>query len=275
MAHPLDYGTAAALGAIQGLTEFLPISSDGHLAIAQYFMDVEGGGLALTVLLHVGTLVATFAILGKDVARIVAATLSGLRTPRAFIDTTEGKEALAIVAATIPTAIVGLLLKDAVEPLSRDLRVVGVCLLVTAGLVASTKRFGAGEKETLDVPRAILLGLAQGLAVLPGLSRSGTTIAFGMAMGLRPEAAFRLSFLLSLPAVLGACVLELSDPEVLATFGAPALFGAVVSLVIGVLTLYSLRGVIQRGRFAFFALYLVPLGLAMLALGESALGGAR
>ena len=117
MAHPLGYGTAAALGAIQGLTEFLPISSDGHLAIAQYFMDVENGGLALTVLLHVGTLVATFAVLGKDVARIVAATLSGLRTPRAFIGTTEGKEALAIIAATIPTGIVGLLLKDAVEPL--------------------------------------------------------------------------------------------------------------------------------------------------------------
>jgi undecaprenyl-diphosphatase len=275
VAHPLDYGTAAVLGFIQGVTEFLPISSDGHLAIAQYFMQITDGGLALTVLLHVGTLVATFAVLGKDVRRLVVATLNGLRTPRAFAATDDGKETLAIIAATIPTAVVGLLLKDVVEPLSRDLRVVGVCLLVTAGLVASTKKLDHGEKETLDVPRAVLLGLAQGLAVLPGLSRSGTTIAFGMAMGLRPEAAFRLSFLLSLPAVLGACVLELGDPEVLATFGAPALFGAAVSLVVGYVALRSLRGVIARGRFAFFALYLVPLGLAMLALGESMLGGSR
>jgi undecaprenyl-diphosphatase len=269
VAHPLDYGTATLLGAIQGLTEFLPISSDGHLAIAQHFLGVSEGGLALTVLLHVGTLIATFALFGKDVGALVVGTLRGLRTPRAYAETFEGKQTLAIVAATIPTGIVGLLLRDAVEHLSTDLRVVGVSLLVTAGLVASTKKLREGTEETLDVKRAVLLGLAQGLAVLPGLSRSGTTIALGMGMGLKPEAAFRLSFLLSLPAVLGACVLELGSPEVLRTFGAPALFGAFVSLLVGLFALHFLKSVIAKGRFSLFALYLVPLGLAMLALADA------
>lgn len=275
MTDPLDTGTAVILGAIQGLTEFLPISSDGHLAIARIFLGATDGGLALTVLLHVGTLIATFAVLRKEVGAVVMGTLRGVRAPRVFLATQEGKEALSIFVATVPTGIVGLLLRDAVEALSLDLRVIAVCLLVTAGLVASTKRFAKGEAETLDVRRALLLGFAQGLAVLPGLSRSGTTIALGMAMGMRPEAAFRLSFLLSLPAVLGACVLELGDPEVLRTFGPPALLGAVVSLVVGYGALRLLRGIVSRGRFAFFALYLVPLGIALLAIAETHAGATR
>lgn len=273
MTDPLDLGTAIALGTLQGLTEFLPVSSDGHLAIGRVFLGATEGGLALTVLLHVGTLIATFAVLGPEVARLLRGARAHLRTPREFMASHEGKETIAIVAATIPTALVGLALRDAVEQLSTDLRVVGVCLLVTAGLVASTKRFAAGEAETLTARHAVLLGLAQGLAVLPGLSRSGTTIAIGMAMGLRPEAAFRFSFLLSLPAVLGACLLELGDPDVLRTFGVSALVGAAVSLVVGYGALRLLRGVVSKGRFSLFALYLVPLGLALLALSYTPLEG--
>jgi len=272
---PLDTGTAVALGVIQGITEFLPISSDGHLAIARIFLGATDGGLALTVLLHVGTLIATFAVLRKEVTTLIVSTVRGIGSPRVFFATPEGKETLSIIVATIPTGLVGLLLRDAVEALSLDLRVVAVCLLVTAGLVASTKRFQQGTAETLDVPRALLLGFAQGLAVLPGLSRSGTTIALGMAMGMRPEAAFRLSFLLSLPAVLGACVLELGDPEVLRTFGPAAILGAVIALVVGYGALRLLRGVVSKGRFSLFALYLVPLGLALLAIAETQAGASR
>jgi undecaprenyl-diphosphatase len=270
----LDLGTALALGTIQGLTEFLPVSSDGHLAIARFFLGATDGGLALTVLLHVGTLIATFAVLGKEAWALIVGTLRGLKAPSEFAATNEGKEAISIIAATIPTAIVGLVLRDAVEHLSTNLRVVGICLLVTAGLVASTRKNQAGTAETLDVRFSILLGLAQGLAVLPGLSRSGTTIALAMAMGLKPGAAFRLSFLLSLPAVLGACILELGDEEVLRTFNANAFIGAVVSLFVGYVALVSLRGIIAKGRFSLFALYLVPLGLAMLAIAETTLGDA-
>jgi undecaprenyl-diphosphatase len=261
-------------GLVQGLTEFLPISSDGHLAIAAMFWgDVVALPLGTVVLLHLGTLIATFAVLRDDALATLRASFRALKAPRTLGKTPEGRTALTVLLASIPTALVGLALHDVVEPLARRPFVVGACLLMTAAFVGSTR--WTSERARLDEPSldlgpALVLGLAQGLAVLPGLSRSGTTIAVAMLLGLRPEAAFRLSFLLSLPAVLGAVLLELRHPEVWSDAGPPGISGALVALAVGVVALVWLRRWLAQGRFAVFAIYCAVLGLALVGFG---LGG--
>ena len=265
----IDPGTAVLLGVVQGVTEFLPISSDGHLAVAALVAGETAPSLALVVLLHVGTLAATLLVFRAEVRALVASLASGMRAPRAYLETVEGRTNLAIVVATVPTALVGLALRDAVEAWARVPWIVGGCLLGTAAAVGSTFWTGprAHRPDTALSPRdALLVGLAQGLAVLPGLSRSGTTIAAAVALGTVAPAAFRLSFLLSLPAVFGAVLLELRHPsEVLATLGPAALLGAAVSFVVGLGALLGLRRLVDGGRFWVFAVYLVPLGLVLLA----------
>lgn len=259
---------AALYGAIQGLTEFLPISSDGHLALAaMVFGDLYALPLGTVVLLHAGTLVATFLVLRKDSIEVLRASFAALAAPRSAMDKPAGRTAVTVLVATVPTGIVGLGLHDVVEPLAEIPWVVGACLLLTAAFVLSTHWTAPSttrDEPSLAVWPAIFLGVMQGLAVLPGLSRSGTTIAVAMALGLTPSAAFRLSFLLSLPAVLGALILELRHPEVWAAAGLPGVLGAVVAFVVGVGALYWVRGWLAQGRFAVFGIYCTILGLALI-----------
>lgn len=262
MPAAFDVARATWLGALQGVTEFLPISSDGHLALARSALGFDGGGLAETVLLHVGTLLATLLVLRSEVRTTLREAAAALHDEAAR-DKAPAREAAMVLLASIPTAIIGLLLKDVVEAWSTNVRVVGVFLLVSAVFVAGSHRFRSGTLEVLNPKRALLVGLLQGLAVLPGWSRSATTIASGMALGLSPSASFRFSFLLSLPAVAGACLLELRDPDVWTTLGPSAWFGAVIAFFTGAAALRLLRGVVSSGRFAFFAVYLIPLGLAL------------
>lgn len=264
----MDVGLVPALvlGAVQGVTEFLPISSDGHLAIAAMLFGETEMSLAMVVLLHLGTLLATFVVLREDVRPLLVA----LVTPSRWRGTEEGATLRTILVTSVPTAIVGIALHDVVEPLARSAIVVGVCLWVSAAAVASTRWSAPQATRTsldLSVGTCFLIGLAQGLAVLPGLSRSGTTIAVAMLLGLTGPTAFRLSFLLSLPAIAGAAVLELRHPEVWSSLGAPAIAGTVVAFVVGLAALTGLRHIVARGRFWSFAVYLVPLGAILIALG--------
>lgn len=267
----LAWLVAALYGAIQGLTEFLPISSDGHLALAAMaFGDLYALPLGTVVLLHAGTLIATFLVLRQDSVEVLRASFSALASPRSAMTTPAGRTAFTVLVATIPTGIVGLGLHDVVEPLAEIPWVVGACLLLTAALVLSSR--WTAPKTTHDEPSlalwpAIFLGAMQGLAVLPGLSRSGTTIAIAMALGLTPSAAFRLSFLLSLPAVLGALILELRHPEVWAAAGLQGVLGACVAFVVGVGALYWVRGWLAQGRFAVFGVYCTALGVGLMVYG--------
>ncbi len=260
----MDVSTGAVLGAVQGLTEFLPISSDGHLAVGALLFGHADMPLPFVVFLHVGTLLATLLVLRTEVAELAGATVRGVRAPSPFFASESGRELAALVAATVPTAAIGLLLKDYVEEASHDVRVVGLCLLGSAVMVATTRFSGQGERTVLSIGPAFFLGVCQALAVLPGLSRSGTTIAVAMLLGLRAPAAFRFSFLLSLPAVAGAVLLESFDMGALDGFGAAALVGGLVAFGFGYVALRLLRGLLDRGRFWAFALYLVPLGLTLL-----------
>lgn len=267
--HEIDLIMAIVLGAVQGVTEFLPISSDGHIALFAMMFGQTQMPLSMVVLLHVGTLVATFLVFRTEIAQLTRSTLDGLRAPRSFLDTPEGRSVAAIIVASIPTAVIGLALRDAVEVWSHVPWVVGICLLATAIFVASTQQTADRATRTgTDIPlsHAVLIGVAQGLAVLPGLSRSGSTIACAMMLGTMGPAAFRFSFLMSLPAVLGAVVLELRHPEdVIRELGVTALAGAVAAFFVGLASLFLLRNLVDRGRFWAFSLYLVPLGLGLIA----------
>lgn len=257
------------LGVIQGITEFLPISSDGHIAIIALLFGETELPLSMVVLLHVGTLLATFLVFRDEVRTLLMSSAHGLRAPREWFDTIEGKTIVAILVVSIPTAIIGLGLRDYVESWAHVPWIVGACLLGSAIAVGSTRYTAdrpSRDDTALPLKHALLVGIAQGLAVLPGLTRSGSTIACMMLLGTAAPAAFRLSFLMSLPAVLGAVLLELRHPaDVMNDLGPAALAGAVVSFFVGWGSLLLLKQLVARGRFWAFALYLIPLGLALIA----------
>ncbi|NOY90683.1 MAG: undecaprenyl-diphosphate phosphatase [Deltaproteobacteria bacterium] len=256
---------ATLLGILQGLTEFLPVSSSGHIALAEMALGMHDAPLTLSVLLHAGTLVATLIVMRRDVAELLRAGVDLLRSPRRALGTERGKLLLAVILASVPTAILGLLLRDRVESLGRVPLAVGLALLASAAAVLST-RWARGEAQVPTLQQALVVGLVQGVAVLPGVSRSGSTIAAAMLLGLSGDAAFRFSFLLSLPAVGGAVLLEARHVTDLGALAGPGALGALIALGVGVLALIGLRRVVGRGQLSLFALYLVPLALVVLAL---------
>jgi len=265
--NPFEIGRALVLGTLQGVTEFLPISSDGHLAIARHFLGGSAEALHETVLLHLGTLLATLLLLRVDVTRVVRATFDAARSRS--LESDSAREALNVVIASIPTAVIGLAMEPRIDAWSANLTIVGVCLAVSAAFVGSSHFTRNGQADVLSVRSAFVIGVIQGLAVLPGWSRSGSTIATAMAFGLSPVAAFRFSFLLSLPAVGGACLLELRDASTWASFDGASYLGAIVSFATGVASLALLRRMLGTGRFAWFSPYLVVLAGVVLVIAAS------
>src|SRR5262245_2875103 len=250
--------SATLLGVVQGLTEFLPVSSDGHLALAELVFDVKEGNLALNVMLHAGTWIATLLVLW---ARVRPAIVDGVRafaSPNRFQTTSGGRDALVVILASIPTAVIGFGLRHAVERWTQSPFVVGLGFLGTAAAVVSTRFVRTGDREVPSIVGALLIGVAQGLAVLPGLSRSGSTFALAMWLGVRPERAFELSMLMSLPAVLGAILLEARHLGGQTSITSAAV-GAAIALVVGIVALLVLRRIVARGHFALFALWVIPL----------------
>lgn len=251
---------AALLGLIQGLTEFLPVSSSGHLVIAQHFLNVTNdGGLFFEVLVHCATLVAVVAVYWQDLLELVRKPFQ--------------KYTYLLIAGTIPTGIIGLTFKDTFEALFHSVTTVGYMLLVTGVilLIAEYVSRTVFSSNKFNYWQAIVVGLAQGLAITPGISRSGTTIAMGLLVGLdRPQAA-RFSFLLSIPAIVGASILEGKD-IVLAQAISPDLIlpyivGAIVAGVSGYFAIKLLLGILNRGKLYYFTIYCWVLGVATILFG--------
>jgi undecaprenyl-diphosphatase len=262
------FGQAALLGVIQGLTEFLPVSSDGHLALAQILFGMQEAGLALTVMLHAGTFLATLLVLRKRVGPAIFEGLRALARPSRFSETEGGRDALVVILASIPTAVIGLSLRNLVERWTSSPLVVGLGFATTGVLLLSTRWVKPKEREVPTLLGAIAIGVAQGIAVLPGVSRSGSTITLALWLGVRPDRAFELSMLMSLPAVLGAVLVEL--PKMAGSGNILiAVVGAIVAFLVGLLALVVLRRVVMRGHFAWFALWVLPLALATLALARA------
>jgi len=260
------FGEAAILGIVQGLTEFLPVSSDGHLALAEILFKMKGG-LAFNVVLHAGTLLATLIVLRAEIGRALGGGLSALLKPRRFRDTAGGRDALVVVLASVPTALVGVFLRQPVERWTESPLAIGLGFLGTTAALVLAHFSLRGDREQPSLGGALLLGVAQGLAVLPGLSRSGSTIAVALWLGVRPQRAFELSMLMSLPAIAGAIVLEAREALGSPFPWVPALVGAGAALATGVLALRALRGVVARGHFGWFAFWVGPLSLATMAMG--------
>jgi len=260
---------AIFLGILQGLTEFLPISSDGHLALAQVLLEVDGGGLTLSVLLHTGTLLATLIYFRERILRVLVDLAQQLRQGRLPAPGAAGWDAVLVVVATLPTGLIGLALRDVVAGWTEQPLATGFGFVVTACLLTSTLWTRPGNILSPSLWGALLLGLAQGLAVAPGISRSGLTIVTALWLGMRSDRAFEFSMLMSVPAVAAAVLLELLEGDSMSGHWFALASGALSAFAVGLLALGLLRRIMSRGNIAWFALWVLPLALATLALAKA------
>ena len=267
---------ALILGLLQGLTEYLPVSSSGHLAIGSHILGIEAEeNLMFTVAVHVATVLSTLVVLGGEIIRLVRGTFgpfnagaSGLARLNA-----DQRYMLNILVSMIPIFVVGIFFKDTVESIfGQGLLVVGCCLLVTAGLLAYSYYGKPRQKESISLVDAFIIGVAQAVAVLPGLSRSGSTIATGLILGNNKAHMAQFSFLMVIPPILGEALL---DTIKAAKEGFSAAFGdlSVMALVVGFVAAFVsgiaackwMIGIVHRGKLIYFAYYCVAVGAVTLA----------
>lgn len=277
---------AILMGIIQGLTEFLPVSSSGHLAIFKNLFHINTEtGVLFDVLLHVGTLAAIFVVYWKDVRKLIVegCKIVGLVCQnliiffknvfgkqhleyKRIITTTYRKFVVMILISTIPTGIIGVLLKDVVESASDILIIPGVCLIVTAFILFVCDRAEDGDKKakTATYWDSLILGVSQGVATLPGISRSGTTITVCRLLGFDKAFAVKYSFIMSIPAILGATVLELKDifeHPIVATNIVNYIVGMIVAAVVGYIALKTVVVLVKKNKFKYFSYYCLVLGV--------------
>jgi undecaprenyl-diphosphatase len=253
------YGAILLLAVVQGLTEFLPVSSSGHLALGQMMLGVGEGNMVGVVVLHAGTLVAVVVYYRTVIAKLVrglfdssAEDVDGI-SPRQY--------AGLVILGNLPVILIGFTLKDQIEELFVSPWAVFAAMGATAALLWSTRGRTAGLAGP-NSRRALLIGCAQAVAILPGASRSGWTIAVALWLGLKPEAAVRFSFLLSIPVIFGALVLELAGQDGASISVGPLLVGFVVAALVGLFALRWLVALVRRMELFRFAIYLCILTLA-------------
>jgi len=270
------------LGLIQGATEFLPVSSSAHLVAAGHILHVRTPGVVLGVCLHFGTLVAILIVLRREVWNLIRDTLRGMRLlllgRRDAIDSEAPtfRIALAIVVGSIPAAVAGLGFYDAIEKAFESVQVTGVLLVVTGILLLVSRFAPQGKEVTVGPLKGFFIGLAQAAALLPGISRSGTTIVSACFLGIDRKLAARFSFLLAVPALSGAAALEAAKMlnagaarQTLAQGEAVALgCGTATAAIVGSICLILLLKVVQKGKLHWFGAYCVPLGIVLFALGS-------
>lgn len=256
----MNWFEALVLGLIQGLTEYLPVSSSGHLAIGAHLFGINGeDNLTFTIMVHVATVLSTLVILWKEIDWI----LKGLFK---FQMNEETKYALNIVISMIPVGVVGLFFKDKVEEVfGSGLLIVGIMLLVTACLLTFSYFAKPRQKENISPLHAFIIGLGQALAVLPGLSRSGTTIATGLLLGDKKEKMAQFSFLMVIPPILGEALLDLlkglKGEEALGGFDAfPMIVGFVAAFVSGCLACKWMINIVKKGKLVYFGIYCAIAG---------------
>lgn len=282
---------AIILGIVQGATEFLPISSSGHLVIFKHLFGLNlESGLLFDSLLHVGTLIAVVFAYTEDVLlliregfglvfdcirwliREVFVIFTHRRIKKVkLIETQERKLLILLMVASIPTAIIGFSLKDIFESTLQKPFTVGIALLITGGLLYITDRIPSHNKTTKDIKysNAVVIGLFQGIAITPGISRSGSTIAAGLFNGLNREFAIKFSFLLSIPAILGAALLNLKDvsAEHIQVNYLPMFIGMLASALIGFICIKLLIVLLRNKKYHYFAYYCWAVGLISIIWG--------
>ena len=260
---------ALILGVIQGLTEFLPISSSGHLVIFQNLFGLKGPDLFFAVALHFGTLLAILIVLRQEVFSLLKGTscfllyiIRGKKGTLDDQDKTMARFAGLILIGLIPTAMLGFFLRDVFRFLFNSLLAVGIMLIITGIFLWLTKMTGEGNKDKIDMSilDAIIIGFVQGLSIAPGISRSGATIAFGLFGKLKKMVAIRFSFLLSIPAIIGAMILEWENPLLHEGELLNVISGTLTAALVGYICLRILIRMVQKGHFHFFSPYCWALG---------------
>ncbi len=273
---------AFLLGLVQGLTEYLPVSSSGHLTIGSAILGVDADqNLVFTVAVHVATVLSTIVVLGHEILKLIRGSFCSIpaTTPSGSAVLWERMNAeqryvLAIIVSMIPVGIVGVFFKDTVEEIfGSGLLVVGLCLLVTASLLAFSYYAKPRQKDEISLKDAFVIGLAQAVAVLPGISRSGSTIATGLLLGNRKESMAQFSFLMVIPPILGEALMDtikVFREGVEATFNGigtvPLLVGFLAAFVSGVIACKWMIGIVRRGKLIYFAYYCVAVGLLTIVL---------
>ena len=252
------------LGIVQGLTEFLPVSSSGHLVIFEKLLGLKEPEILLDASLHLGTLIAVCFYFRNDLVKMVTELWSFVLPGSRKQDGAKPNAQLAmmVILGSVPTAIIGLIFKDPIEEAFGSMFTVGIMLLLTGMIVGITRLIPKSRNTAMRVGPlvALAVGTAQGLAIMPGISRSGSTIVCALLLGLDRELAGRFSFLLAIPAILGAVILQV-DAEAIHRLGAvPLILGLVSSGVIGFLALKVLMGIVKKGHFYYFAPYCWGVG---------------
>jgi len=259
----MSYFGAFVLAVVQAVTEFLPVSSSGHLVVSQYLLGFREPMIAFDVMLHVGSLVAVLVYYRRRVLEMAVSLVSPARSPAGR------RLVLLIVVASVPTAVMGLGFGGFVREVFASPAGVGMFWILTAGLLFGVSRLAHGEKtiEQMTIADALLIGLFQGVAILPGVSRSGATLVMGIMCGLHPKQAADFSFLIFIPAMLGATLLQYQD---LMAMGASELnvciVGAVVTAVFSYAAIWFLLRLLQRRVIIPFAWYCLAAGAATLAI---------
>lgn len=261
---------ALILGVIQGLTEFLPVSSSGHLTILSNLFGLEGeSNLTMIVVLHVATVLSTLFILWKEVVWIFK-DLFSRQSWKSYSGLNDGtKYAINILISMIPVGIVGFFFKDAVEEIfGSGLLIVGIMLLVTASLLAFSYFAKPRQRENISGWHAFIIGIGQALAVMPGLSRSGTTIATGLLLGNKKEKIAQFSFLMVIPPVLGEALLDVMDiiqngfGSAMSGISPVALIvGFIAAFITGCLACKWMINVVKKGKLIWFAVYCLIVGI--------------
>ncbi len=256
---------AIILGITQGLTEFIPVSSSGHLVLMHKLLGVTDSGLAFDVALHVGTLLALVIFFYKDIWQLILGLLG---------KNDKSRLALLLVVATIPAVVVGVLLESAAESAFRSVRLVSIDLIIAAILMLLAERFAKRRKRHTKLPdtstkQALTIGIAQAAAIVPGISRSGATITAGLFTGMDRVAATRFSFLLAMPITFGAIIKVLSGNDAISQFSGNAdifLVGIITAFVSGVLAIKFLLNYLSKHSLAVFAYYRILIGLVAILL---------
>jgi undecaprenyl-diphosphatase len=253
------------LGLIQGVTEWLPVSSTGHLKLAQHFLGWEVP-TAFDGILHIGTVIVILFFFRKDIKNVLSAL--------AHLDfkTENGKLIPLIIVGTIPTVIIGLVFGDMIENAFNSVLPIAAAL-IAFGLVLYLSRIGKEQIESISIQTAAIIGIAQGVAIIPGVSRSGATIVTALLLGIKREKAFKFSFLLSIPSILGAAGLTLyKERHQLITAGigwTEIIAGTVAAIIIGYFAIRLLQKTLVKRKFYLFAIYCWALGVVLVALSLS------
>ena len=254
----MDVLKVIILGIVQGLTEFLPVSSSGHLVLAAELLNFHEEGVAFEVFVHLGTLLSVLIVFRKDINKMILA-------PFQYISSGFEKEDtkrylfwdLYIIIGTIPAAIIGLTFKSKIEAAFSNIFLVIIMLGVT-GTFLLLSRFIPQRNKEMTILKSFLIGVSQAFAILPGISRSGSTIVTGMFLGIDKEEAARFSFLLAIPAILGASVIKMKDLMALESYSTPIIYlilGTIIAFISGYFAIIWLLDIVKKGKLEWFAIY--------------------